>query len=184
MRCGFILVLLCAAFVSHCLLFVVAPHARAVAHRPPSDPLPATSLCSSTRCRVTSMCQVSFFVIPPYLQCLRVAEKSKSAKDCERDLTNKAQVTQNISSGQTFHPTAHVADHIAWRCMICVRASRCTTGALLFARRRWFPSFRCIAPAACTLCALYSPPCATGIIHKPASARELETMRAYVKLLR
>jgi hypothetical protein len=30
------------------------------------------------------------------LQCLRVAEKSKSAKDCERDLTNKAQVTARL----------------------------------------------------------------------------------------
>lgn len=63
-------------------------------------------------------------MIPPHLQCLRVAEKSKSAKDCERDLTNKAQVTQSIPSGQTFHPTAHVADRMAWRCILCVRASR------------------------------------------------------------
>jgi hypothetical protein len=129
------------------------------------------------------------------LQCLRVAEKSKSAKDCERDLTNKAQVIQSTSSGQTFHPKAPAADRIACRCMTCVPVSRdltlshrnaslCPmTPAFLFpvhCPRRLHP----VPPALTAVCGRHHPQtCQCARIGNDASVRQAVEVNTVWRLI-
>lgn len=68
------------------------------------------------------------------IQCLRVAEKSKSAKDCERDLINKAQVSTLWLSRFVFSVFNIQPNHF----IFC-----CASGALFFARRRRFSPLWC-----------------------------------------
>ena len=93
-------VLLCVAFLLiipflHSLLFSRSRFSRFAAFSQLARALYLTQCAATSRClstRFVGVCYCCFAFHLNRFQCLRVAEKSKSAKDCERDLVNKAQV--------------------------------------------------------------------------------------------
>jgi hypothetical protein len=95
-------VLLCVLFALMFLVLISSLFARDYPDSPLSVSVRVPNIVFDAICRYLTLfvnevclrlCCYAIMLHLKRIQCLRVAEKSKSAKDCERDLINKAQVS-------------------------------------------------------------------------------------------